>query len=123
MTLWELTENDQSSVIIHLQNEHFFDEKRFCRAYINDKSKYDHWGINKIKYELAKKQISESLIREVLAEMDFTSDLKQLHQLLETKRKSVKGDSEYEINQKLKRFAIGKGFPLDEIEAALNFNP
>jgi regulatory protein len=121
MTLWELTENEQLDIIQHLQSENFFDEKRFCRAYIHDKSEYNHWGINKIKYELSRKHIPEPLIREVVSERDTTADLERLRQLLETKRQSVKGADEYEINQKLKYFALRKGFPIEDIEAVLEF--
>ncbi|MDR2683654.1 MAG: RecX family transcriptional regulator, partial [Dysgonamonadaceae bacterium] len=43
----------------------------------------------------------------------------QLQQLLAAKRPTIKGKNAYEIRQKLMRFAAGKGFSLEEIEAAL----
>ena len=38
-----------------------------------------------------------------------------LQRLIASKRPTVKGQSEYEINQKLIRYALGKGFLMDEI--------
>ena len=38
-----------------------------------------------------------------------------LRQILEKKRPSVKGKNEYEIRGKLIRFALGKGFAMDDI--------
>jgi regulatory protein len=119
MTLWELSEKDQQKIIQYLQNEKFLDEKRFCKAFTNDKFKYNHWGIHKIKYELRKKQIPDSLIQEALTGIDPKENRKQLRQLLETKRKTVKGNNEFEINQKLMRFANSRGFSFDDIEAVM----
>jgi regulatory protein len=118
---WELPELEQQKIIQHLQNEKFLDERRFCRAFVHDKSIYNHWGIYKIKYELMKKQLPDPFIREALSGMDASANREQLRQLLATKRKSVKGANEYEINQKLMRFAAGKGFSPEDIEAVLGF--
>jgi regulatory protein len=119
MTYWELPEQEQKRVIQYLKKENFLNEQRFCRAFVHDKSKYNHWGIYKIRYELRKKQIPEPYIQEALSEIDKEANLNQLQQLLATRRKTLKGKNEYEINQKLIRFAAGKGFSIEDIEAAL----
>ena len=119
MTAWGLSEEEQKKAIQYLQRENFLDEKRYCRAFVHDKSQYNRWGVHKIRYELKKKQISDSLIREAVSEIDKDIYREQLHQLLAHKRKTVKGANEYEIHQKLIRFAAGKGFSLEDIEAAL----
>jgi regulatory protein len=119
MIRWGLSEEEQKKIIQQLQRENFLNEKRFCRAFVHDKSQYNHWGSYKIKYELKKKQIPDSLIREAISEINTDVSREQLCQLLAHKRKTVKGANEYEINQKLMRFAAGKGFSLEEIEAAL----
>ena len=121
MTLWGLPETEQKKAIQYLQRENFLDEKRYCRAFVHDKSQYNRWGVHKIRYELKKKQIPDALIREALSEIDTDVCREQLQQLLANKRKTVKGTNEYEINQKLMRFAAGKGFSLEDIEAALGF--
>jgi regulatory protein len=119
MIRWELPEQDQQRAIDYLQRENFVNEQRFCRAFVHDKSNYNRWGAYKTGYELRKKQIPETLIREALSEMDPASNRERLRQLLAAKRQTVKGKTEYEIKQKLMRFAAGKGFSLEDIEAAL----
>ena len=116
---WGLPEEEHNKIIQHLQRENFLDEKRYCRAFVHDKSQYNRWGSYKIRYELKKKQIPETLIREAISEIDADVSREQLRQLLAAKRKTVKGANDYEIHQKLMRFAAGKGFSLEEIEAAL----
>ena len=120
MTDWELSEQEQKKIIQHLQRENFLNEKRYCQAFVHDKSQYNRWGAHKIRYELKKKQIPDSLIREAVSEIDTDVSREQLCQLLAHKRKTVKGANEYEINQKLMRFAAGKGFSIEDIEAALS---
>ncbi|GHV12322.1 regulatory protein RecX [Bacteroidia bacterium] len=120
MTLWELSENDQKKILQSLQSEKFLDEQRFCRAFVNDKSKFSHWGAYKIKYALKNKQIPTELIDEALQIIDPQANREQLRQLLEKKRKTVKGANDYEIQAKLMRFAAGRGFSPDDIEAVLN---
>ena len=120
MMRWGLPEDEQQKAIQYLQRENFLDEKRYCRAFVHDKSQYNRWGVYKIQYELKKKQIPDSLIRDAVSEMDTAANREQLRLLLANKRKSVKGANEYEINQKLMRFAAGKGFSLEDIEAALS---
>ena len=116
---WEITTSDQEKIIRRLQEGKFLDESRYCRAFVNDKSKYSHWGIFKIKYALKKKHISDDLIREALEIIDLEENREQLRQLIERKRKSVKGKNEWEIRQKLIRFALGRGFSLEEVEKVI----
>jgi regulatory protein len=45
-----------------------------------------------------------------------------LRPLLKQKRKSTKANSDYELNQKLVRFAISRGFTYDIIRQCLDVN-
>jgi len=119
LTRWELSTDQQNKIIQHLQKEKFLDESRFCRAFVNDKSKYNQWGSYKIKYELKKRQIPDDLIKEAQQAIDPEASLNQLRQLLQKKKKTAKGKNDFEIRQKLIRFAASRGFSLEEIEHAL----
>ncbi|GHU79042.1 regulatory protein RecX [Bacteroidia bacterium] len=116
---WEIAKEDQHQIIRRLQQEKFLDESRYCKAFVNDKSKYAHWGVHKINYALKKKQIPADLIREALENLNPEENREQLRLLIEQKRKTVKGKNEFEIRQKLMRFAVGRGFALEEIEKIL----
>ena len=121
LTLWELPHDQQNKIIQHLEKEKFLDESRYCHAYVNDKSKYNQWGSYKIKYELTKKNITEDLIMEALQTIDPEKSKKQLQQLLQNKKKTVKGKNDFEIRQKLMRFAASRGFTPEEIREALHW--
>lgn len=120
LDLWEISINDQTKIIHRLQKEKFLDDSRYCRAFVNDKSKFSKWGAQKIKFALLKKNISASLINEALQEINPAESREQLYSLLKKKKDSVKGKNEYEIRQKLIRFAMGRGFHMEDIEAVLS---
>jgi len=115
MTSWELSETDCQKIIEKLQKENFLNDERFCIAFVRDKFRYNKWGVHKIRYELKKKQLPAHWIESALQEIDNQVNIEQLKQLLGNKRKHTKGANDYEINQKLIRFAVGRGFDLEEV--------
>ncbi|MDH8702640.1 regulatory protein [Dysgonomonadaceae bacterium PH5-43] len=122
MNLWELTEEEKINLITYLKKEKFIDEERYCRAFVNDKIRYNKWGLHKIKFELKKKNISESVINDCLSIVDKEDVRIQLKTLIDNKRKSVKGKNDYEIKQKLMRFAVGRGYSISDIEEVMRIN-
>ena len=114
MVAWEIPANQQIQIIQHLQKEKFLNEERYCKAFVNDKAKYNRWGIDKIRFELRKKQIPEILIQEALKNLNPEESRERLRLLIEQKKKSVKGKNEWEIRQKLLRFAASRGFSLED---------
>ena len=119
MDEWEIPSGQQNQIIQQLRKEKFIDEERYCKAFVNDKAKYNRWGINRIRFELKKKQIPESLIREALKNLDPEENRDRLRLLIEQKKKTVKGKNEWEIRQKLMRFAANRGFSQEDIEIIL----
>jgi regulatory protein len=119
MDAWEIPSGQQNQIIQRLQGEKFLDEERYCKAFVNDKVNYNRWGVYKIRFELKKKQIPEPLIKEALKNINPEESRERLRLLLEQKKKSVKGKNEWEIRQKLLRFAASRGFSQEEIEKVL----
>ena len=115
LVLWEIPEIRHEEIINRLQKEHFLDEERFCRAFVNDKIKFNHWGVNKVKYELMRKGIPEKIINEVLETINEEENRSLLIRLLAKKHQSIKAKNEYDARNKLVRFAAGRGFTLNEI--------
>jgi len=115
LTRREIDLPTQNRIIQRLVQEKFLNEERFCKSFVNDKLKFNKWGINKIKFELRKKNIPDSLIQSALENINPQENKERLLQLLTAKKKTVKGKSEFEIQQKLMRFAAGRGFAIDDI--------
>ena len=115
MTRWEIDSDTQEQIISRLVKERYIDDERFARAYVNDKIRYQKWGRRKVQQGLWQKRIDSDVQERVLAEVDDEEYLSVLRPLLKQKRKSVKAASDYELNQKLIRFALGRGFTYDII--------
>ena len=75
---------------------------------------------NQYPQALWQKHIDEDIRKRVLDEVDDDEYLNILRPLLKQKRKSIKANSDYELNQKLMRFALGRGFTFDIIRQCLD---
>ena len=112
---WEVAQEVAEKMVARLVKERFIDEERFARAFVRDKFRYNHWGRVKIELELRKKKIAQRHIEMGLEELQEEDNLNTLRELIQKKRPSVKGKNEYEIRGKLIRFALGRGFQMDDI--------
>ena len=110
LRLWELSEEEIAEAVNYLVKEHFLDEERFVRFFVNDKLRFNKWGKVKLRFMLRQKQIPETIVREALDQINDELYTKTLHSLLMTKFKSIKGASGYERKGKLAVFAQSHGF-------------
>ncbi len=120
MRRWELDETVQNRIIDRLIKERYVDDERYARAFVKDKIRYNKWGRRKVQQALWQKHIDADIQQRVLDEIDEKEYLDILRPLLKQKRKSIKAESDYELNQKLIRFALGRGFGFDIIRQCLN---
>ena len=120
MRRWELDETVQNRIISRLVKERYIDDERYARAFVKDKIRYNKWGRRKVQQGLWQKHIDADIQQQVLDEIDEKEYLDILRPLLKQKRKSIKAESDYELNQKLVRFALGRGFGFDIIRQCLN---
>ena len=120
MRRWELDETVQNRIIDRLIKERYVDDERYARAFVKDKIRYNKWGRRKVQQALWQKHVDADIQQRVLDEIDEKEYLDILRPLLKQKRKSIKAESDYEQNQKLVRFALGRGFGFDIIRQCLN---
>ncbi len=120
MRRWELDETVQNRIIDRLIKERYVDDERYARAFVKDKIRYNKWGRRKVQQALWMKRIDADIQQQVLDEIDEKEYLDVLRPLLKQKRKSIKAESDYELNQKLLRFALGRGFGFDIIRQCLD---
>ena len=119
MKRWEIDETAQNRIIDRLVKERYIDNERYARAFAKDKIRYNKWGRRKVQQALWMKRIDNDIQQRVLDEIDDKEYLDVLRPLLKQKRKSTKAANDYELNQKLVRFALGRGFTFDIIRQCL----
>lgn len=120
MRQWGVSEEERAQVMQRLVNEHYVDDERFTRAFVNDKIRYNKWGRRKVEQALWMKRIDEHIARAILDEVDDEEYTATLTPMLKQKRRTTKANSDYELNMKLIKFALSRGFTMDIIKQCLD---
>ena len=110
MRKWEVEESDCERIMEYLRKAKFVDDERYARAFVKDKIKYNKWGRRKVEQGLWAKHIAEDIRQRVLDEVDESRYKSVLTDLLKSKRRSIKAANDYEMNRKLIKFALSRGF-------------
>lgn len=119
MQKWGIADDAQARIMAYLVEERYVDDERYCRGFIHDKREYNHWGQRKIEQALWAKGIGKDISAPLFAEVDEEIWIGILRPLLQQKRRSTKGRNDYEIKQKLLRFALGRGFSYAQAKECL----
>lgn len=122
MRRWEIADDAQARVMQRLITERYVDDERFARAFANDKVKYNKWGRRKVEQAMWLKHIAEDIRQRVLDSINDEEYIAILRPLLQQKRRSVKAHNDYELRQKLIKFAIGRGFTMDIIKQCISID-
>ncbi len=122
MHRWELDDEAQARVMQRLVSERYVDDERYARAFVKDKVRYNKWGRRKVEQALWQKHIDEDIRQQVLDEIDDEEYISVLRPLLKQKRRSTKAANDYQLNQKLMRFALGRGFTFDIIRQCMDLD-
>lgn len=120
MRQWGVSPEEQAQVMERLVKERYVDDERFTRAFVNDKIRYNKWGRRKVEQALWMKRIDEHIAKAVLDEVDDEEYTAILTPMLKQKRRSTKANSDYELNMKLIKYALSRGFTMDIIKQCIN---
>lgn len=117
---WGLDEDVRDRVVAELVAKRYVDDERFARAFVHDKLEYNGWGRRKLEQALRMKHVAQTVIDAALADCETDDYVEKLRPLLDQKRRSTKAANERELNMKLIRFALSRGFTYDQISECLN---
>lgn len=112
---WGVAYEVINRVVDKLVQENFIDEERYCQAFVNDKVRVAKWGKVKIAEALKLKKIPFYVYRPYIEKIDQEEYLSMLSALLASKKKSVHAATPFELNGKLVRFALSRGFEMKDI--------
>ena len=114
LNTYDIPEEEKAKILDYLLDNRFVNDDRFAKSFVRGKINQSGWGVNKIRFHLIQKGIDKELIDEVLGQTDEEFYRQRLVDVLKTKAKTVKADSDFEKKRKLAAYAMQKGF-----EAAL----
>ena len=112
---WGAPLSSRDTILEHLVEERYIDERRYAVAFVRDKYRFNQWGRIKIAQALRLKHIPSALVSEAMDGIDEDEYLSILTDLLRKKVRGIKAATDYERNGKLIRFAAGHGYDMGEI--------
>lgn len=121
LAAWGVPHGEQQKIIERLQQEGFIDEARYCRAFVNDKVRFNRWGRIKIKAALSEKRLPRELVNEAIDNIDEEQYTASLAEVIAAKRKELKGKDDRTAQQKIIRHAASRGYEPSLILKALNY--
>lgn len=120
---WGVDAAAQQRIVQRLINENFISEERFALAFVADKLRFNRWGRVKIAAALREKKVAPECVAEALATIDDEEYMGIMQAVVATKRRELRGKADYASQQKILRFAAGRGFEPHLIMQAIKFNP
>ena len=107
---FEISEEEKTKILEYLLDNRFVNDERFAKSFVRGKVNQSGWGVNKIRFHLVQKGIAKEIIDEALSQTDEEVYRQRLIDILQTKVKTVKADSDFEKKRKLAAYAMQKGF-------------
>ncbi len=100
----------QDEIILSLIQEDFLNEERFVRSVVRGKFNQKSWGKLKIKQFLIQKNITNNLIHRSLSEIDDSSYLNKILQLIEKKKTQLENEGIKQTKSLVVSYLIQKGY-------------
>ncbi len=107
---FDIPEEEKTKILDYLLDNRFVNDERFAKAFVRGKVNQSGWGMNKIRFHLLQKGIAKEIIEEALGQTDEDDYRQRLIDILKTKSKTIKADSDFEKKRKLAAYAMQKGF-------------
>jgi regulatory protein len=109
-----------SNVLNKLSEYNYINDEIYCGKYINDKSKFSKYGINKIKAKLYAKGVDKEIISKEILKIDNNLEFENALTLAQKKLCSIKDTDKYKIKAKLSNHLVAKGYSYDTVKAVFS---
>jgi regulatory protein len=120
LNAWGMDDKQCAKIIELLKKDNFINEERYAIGFVKDKFNYNKWGKLKISAHLKAKKLPGDLIVKALNTIDNDRYRQMLVNLLASHRRSVKAKNQYDLNAKLMRYGLSKGFESSLLYDLLN---
>ena len=107
---FDIPQTEKDKILDYLLDNRFVNDERFAKSFVRGKVNQSGWGLNKIRFHLIQKGIAKETIDEALEQTDEDVYRQRLIDILTTKSKTIKADSDFERKRKLAAYAMQKGF-------------
>ena len=107
---YDIPQEDRDKILDYLLENRFVNDERFAKSFVRGKINQSGWGRSKIRFHLMQKGIAKEMVDEALGQTDEEVYRQRLIDILKTKAKTVKADTDFERKRKLAVYAMQRGF-------------
>ena len=107
---FDIPQEEKEKILDYLLGNRFVNDERFAKSFVRGKINQSGWGLNKIRFHLMQKGIAKDIIDEALGQTDEDLYRQRLIDILKTKSKTIKAETDFEKKRKLAAYAMQKGF-------------
>lgn len=124
LVTWGASPSDSDVIVAALQGEGYLDNERYAKAFCENKILTQHWGRQKVLYQLRLKHLPREVVERGMAAVGNEAYMAVLAEVAEKKRQELeqKTDDPFALHQKLTAALVNKGFTLPEINQVLSKN-
>ena len=112
---WGAGSADVDPIINRLRDENYLDDERYARAYCESKLLRQHWGRQKVLYQLRMKHLPKEAIDNGMAAISDEAYMAMLAETAEKKLAELGGSDTPDVQRRLLSFLISRGFTINEI--------
>ena len=125
LVTWGASPSDSDYIVKTLQGEGYLDNERYVRAFCESKILTQHWGRQKVLYQLRLKHLPREVVDRGMAAVSPEAYMAVLAEAAEKKRQELeqKTNDPFVLRQKLTAALVNKGFTLPEINQVLTNIP
>lgn len=122
LVTWGASPSESDSIVEVLQSEGYLDNERYARAFCESKILTQHWGRQKVLYQLRLKHLPREVVDRGMAVVSNEAYMAVLAEVAEKKRLELaeKTDDPFVLRQKLTASLVNKGFTLSEINQVIS---
>lgn len=119
MKTWGVDPKAQAAVLGWLVEQRFIDDERYAAAFVREKVRLSGWGAYKIRAALARKGIARPTIEAALAVIDPDMAAGRLAKRLESRMRTLRAATPYDLRGKLLRYGLSLGYDYDAVVDAV----
>lgn len=112
---WGGTPQQADAIVTQLVDMRFIDERRYVTLFCRDKLSINHWGRNKMLWELLAKGIDRTVIEQGLDALSDVDYAAALDKVARSKQAALATYDPDEQVYRLKAYLLGRGFTHAEI--------
>lgn len=116
---WGASTADIDSIIDRLRDENYLDDERYARAYCESKMLHQHWGRQKVLYQLRLKHLPKDAIDSGMVAVADEAYMAMLAETAGRKLADLGGADAPDAVRRLTAFLASRGFSFEDINKSI----